>query len=171
MRFSPIFSLAVCTPVSGNTFGLLFTVTSFGESHGPALGCIADGCPPGLALTEADIQRDLERRRPGRSAIPASVGSRTKCVFCPESLRERPLAHRSCCWLRIRISAPRTMPRFGSCCARTTPTTPTCKSMDGGITGAAVAPLPGRPSPGWRRGRLPASTWSSNAASRCGAAW
>ena len=67
MRFSPIFSLAVCTPVSGNTFGLLFTVTSFGESHGPALGCIADGCPPGLALTEADIQRDLERRRPGRS--------------------------------------------------------------------------------------------------------
>jgi chorismate synthase len=53
--------------MSGNTFGKLFTVTTFGESHGPALGCIVDGCPPGLALDEEDIQRDLERRRTGRS--------------------------------------------------------------------------------------------------------
>jgi chorismate synthase len=53
--------------MSGNTFGKLFAVTSFGESHGPALGCIVDGCPPGLALTEADLQRDLDRRKPGKS--------------------------------------------------------------------------------------------------------
>jgi chorismate synthase len=53
--------------MSGNTFGKLFTVTSFGESHGPAIGCIVDGCPPGLALSEADIQPDLDRRRPGTS--------------------------------------------------------------------------------------------------------
>ncbi len=53
--------------MSGNTFGKLFCVTSFGESHGPAIGCIVDGCPPGLALSEADIQPDLERRRPGKS--------------------------------------------------------------------------------------------------------
>lgn len=53
--------------MSGNTFGKLFTVTSFGESHGPALGCIIDGCPPGLAITEADIQADVERRRSGTS--------------------------------------------------------------------------------------------------------
>jgi chorismate synthase len=53
--------------MSGNTIGKLFTVTSFGESHGPALGCIVDGCPPGLALSEADIQRDLDRRKPGTS--------------------------------------------------------------------------------------------------------
>ena len=53
--------------MSGNTFGTLFTVTSFGESHGPALGCIVDGCPPGLMLTEEDIQRDVERRRSGNS--------------------------------------------------------------------------------------------------------
>ena len=53
--------------MSGNTFGKLFTVTSFGESHGPALGCIVDGCPPGLDLTEADLQRDLDRRKPGKS--------------------------------------------------------------------------------------------------------
>ncbi len=53
--------------MSGNSFGKLFTVTSFGESHGPALGCIIDGCPPGLELTEADLQKDLDRRKPGTS--------------------------------------------------------------------------------------------------------
>jgi chorismate synthase len=53
--------------MSGNTIGKLFTVTSFGESHGPAIGCIVDGCPPGLALTEADLQEDLDRRKPGTS--------------------------------------------------------------------------------------------------------
>ncbi len=53
--------------MAGNTFGRLFAVTSFGESHGPALGCVVDGCPPGLALTEADLQTDVERRRSGTS--------------------------------------------------------------------------------------------------------
>jgi chorismate synthase len=53
--------------VAGNRFGALFTVTTFGESHGPALGCIVEGCPPGMALNEADIQQDVERRRPGKS--------------------------------------------------------------------------------------------------------
>ena len=53
--------------MSGNTIGKLFTVTTFGESHGAALGAIVDGCPPGVALSEADLQRDLDRRRPGSS--------------------------------------------------------------------------------------------------------
>ena len=53
--------------MSGNSIGKLFTVTSFGESHGPAIGCIVDGCPPGLALSEADLQADLDRRKPGTS--------------------------------------------------------------------------------------------------------
>ncbi|MEO7241393.1 MAG: chorismate synthase [Variovorax sp.] len=53
--------------MSGNTFGTVFAVTNFGESHGPAIGCVIDGCPPGMELTEADIQRDLDRRRPGTS--------------------------------------------------------------------------------------------------------
>ncbi len=53
--------------MSGNTFGRIFTVTTFGESHGRALGCIIDGCPPGMELSEADIQGDLDRRRPGRN--------------------------------------------------------------------------------------------------------
>ncbi len=53
--------------MSGNTFGTLFTVTTFGESHGPAIGCVIDGCPPGMELSEADIQPDLDRRKPGTS--------------------------------------------------------------------------------------------------------
>ncbi len=53
--------------MAGNTFGQMFTLTTFGESHGAALGAVIDGCPPGLPLSEADLQRDLDRRRPGRS--------------------------------------------------------------------------------------------------------
>jgi len=54
-------------PMSGNTFGRLYCVTSFGESHGPAIGCVVDGCPPGLELDTNDIQRELDRRKPGTS--------------------------------------------------------------------------------------------------------
>jgi len=53
--------------MSGNSFGKLFSITSFGESHGPALGCVVDGCPPGMPLSEEDLQRDLDRRKPGQS--------------------------------------------------------------------------------------------------------
>ncbi len=53
--------------MSGNSFGKLFTLSGFGESHGPAIGCIVDGCPPGMELSEADIQGDLDRRKPGQS--------------------------------------------------------------------------------------------------------
>ncbi len=53
--------------MSGSTLGKLFCVTNFGESHGPAIGCVVDGCPPGMELSAADIQRDLDRRKPGTS--------------------------------------------------------------------------------------------------------
>ena len=53
--------------MSGNTLGTLFAITSFGESHGPAIGCVVDGCPPGMELSVADLQPDLDRRRPGTS--------------------------------------------------------------------------------------------------------
>src|SRR4030066_58462 len=53
--------------MSGNTFGKLFSITSFGESHGPAIGCVVDGCPPGMALSAEDIQYDLDSRKPGTS--------------------------------------------------------------------------------------------------------
>ena len=53
--------------MSGNSFGKLFTVTTFGESHGIAIGGVVDGCPPGLEITEEDLQIDLDRRKPGTS--------------------------------------------------------------------------------------------------------
>ena len=53
--------------MSGNSIGKLFVVTSYGESHGPAIGCVVDGCPPGLALGVEDLQPDLDRRKPGQS--------------------------------------------------------------------------------------------------------
>jgi len=53
--------------MSGNSFGKLFTVTTFGESHGIAIGGVVDGCPPGLEITEEDLQVDLDRRKPGTS--------------------------------------------------------------------------------------------------------
>src|SRR4030095_6186102 len=53
--------------MAGSSLGTLFRVTNFGESHGPAIGCVVDGCPPGLELSEADIQPELDRRRPGTS--------------------------------------------------------------------------------------------------------
>ena len=62
-----IFQFILNKIMSGNTFGLLFAVTTFGESHGPAIGCVIDGCPPGLVLSESDIQPDLDRRKPGTS--------------------------------------------------------------------------------------------------------
>ena len=55
--------------MSGNTFGELFKVTTFGESHGKALGCIIDGCPPNIELNEGDIQHELNRRKPGQSDV------------------------------------------------------------------------------------------------------
>jgi len=65
--YNEFFFLFLPARMSGSTFGELFRVTNFGESHGPAIGCVIDGCPPGMALTEADIQVDLDRRRPGTS--------------------------------------------------------------------------------------------------------
>ena len=53
--------------MSGNSFGKLFTISTFGESHGLALGAVVDGCPPGIPLTEEDLQADLDRRKPGTS--------------------------------------------------------------------------------------------------------
>ena len=63
--------------MSGNTYGKLFTVTTAGESHGPALVAIVDGCPPGLVLSLEDLQRDLDRRKHGTSMMADDVGSIT----------------------------------------------------------------------------------------------
>lgn len=74
--------------MSHNTFGHLFRVTTWGESHGPALGCVVDGCPPGIRFTQADIQADLDRRKPGQSRLSPSVASPTRSGSCPAYSRK-----------------------------------------------------------------------------------
>ena len=55
--------------MAGSSFGTLFRISTWGESHGPAVGCVVDGCPPGIAISREEIQADLDRRRPGQSRI------------------------------------------------------------------------------------------------------
>lgn len=78
--------------MAGNSIGQLFRVTTFGESHGLALGCIVDGVPPGIELTEADLQHDLDRRLRGLLATPRSVASRTRSKFFPAFSKAAPPA-------------------------------------------------------------------------------
>ena len=78
--------------MSGNSFGSFFRVSTFGESHGPALGCVIDGCPPGLPLSEADLQFDLDRRKPGRVNTQPSGGRAILFRYCPAFLKASPRA-------------------------------------------------------------------------------
>jgi chorismate synthase len=73
--------------MSGNTFGTLFCVTNFGESHGPAIGCVIDGCPPGMLLSEADIQHDRIAAAPAPAAMSRSATSPTRWRSSPACTR------------------------------------------------------------------------------------
>ena len=81
--------------MSLNTFGHLFRVTTWGESHGPALGATVDGCPPGITLTEADIQPWLDRRKPGQNQFTTQRQEADRCASCRASSRGAPPARRS----------------------------------------------------------------------------
>lgn len=83
--------------MAGNTIGQLFRVTTFGESHGLALGCIVDGVPPCIPLTEADLQHDLDRRRHGTSRYTTQRRERIKSKFSPVFLKVLLLAPASDC--------------------------------------------------------------------------
>ncbi len=83
--------------MAGNTIGQLFRVTTFGESHGLALGCIVDGVPPGIPLTEADLQHDLDRRARVPRVTPRSVASRIRSKSSPASSKALPPGPVSVC--------------------------------------------------------------------------
>ena len=76
--------------MAGNTFGKIFTLTTFGESHGTALGCILDGCPPGLEISESDIQKELDKRKPGSSKYTTQRKEEDKVEILSEFLKEKP---------------------------------------------------------------------------------
>ena len=80
--------------MSGNSIGKSFTVTTFGESHGKALGCIIDGCPPGITISEQDIQVELDKRRPGSNAFTTQRSEKDRFKFSQVFLKGKPQAPR-----------------------------------------------------------------------------
>ena len=81
--------------MSYNTFGKMFRFTTWGESHGPAIGCIVDGCPPNVEIKESDIQKDLNRRKPGQSKYTTQRKEDDKYRSCQVYLRVSLQAHLS----------------------------------------------------------------------------
>ena len=79
--------------MSFNTFGKIFRFTTWGESYGPAIGCVIDGCPPNIPISEKDIQRDMDRRRPGKSKLQRREKRQIKLLSCLECLRVGQLEH------------------------------------------------------------------------------
>ena len=149
--------------MSGNTIGALFRVTTWGESHGPAIGAVIDGCPPRLDLSEADIQEELDRRRPGTlpSASPRQEADRVeilsgvfegKTTGTPISLMIRNSDAESAAY----EGSPRSLP------ARPRGLSPTRRSTGSGTTGAAAAPRAGRR----RAGSPPAPSPARSSAGR-----
>ena len=67
--------------MSFNTFGKIFRFTTWGESHGPAIGCVIDGCPPNIPLLEKDVQKDMDRRRPGQSKFTTQRKESDKVII------------------------------------------------------------------------------------------
>jgi len=152
--------------MSGNSFGKLFTITSFGESHGPALGAVVDGCPPGLALCEEDLQRDLDRRKPGQSRYTTqrreadqvrilSGVFEGKTTGTPIGLLIENTDQRSKDYSKIKdrfrpwsgtsIRRAATTRASRTSTGRATPTTPTTRATGSGTTAAVAAPRPGKP--------------------------
>ena len=143
--------------MAGDTYGRLFTVTTFGESHGPAMGCVVDGCPPGLPLAESDIQRDLDRRRPGRSRHVTQRNEPDQVKILSGVFEGARPAPPSDCWWRTSISAAATTRRSRTASGPGTPTTRISRSTAFATTAAAAARRRARRSCAWRPARSRAS--------------
>jgi chorismate synthase len=128
--------------MSGNTFGTLFAVTNFGESHGPAIGCVIDGCPPGMELSEADIQPDLDRRRPGTSRHVTQRQEADKVEILSGVYEGRTTGTPICLLIRNTDQRSKDYSEIARSSAPATPTTPTCRSTACATRAAAAAPRP-----------------------------
>ena len=129
--------------MSGSTFGELFRVTNFGESHGPAIGCVIDGCPPGMALSEADIQPDLDRRRPGTSRHVTQRNEADKVEILSGLYEGLTTGTPIALVIRNETRAAATTPICSTPFAPATPTTPTGASTACVIRAVAAAPRHG----------------------------
>lgn len=120
--------------MSGNTFGQLFTLTSFGESHGPAIGGVVDGCPPGLSLSEADLQLDLDRRKPGTSKFVTQRKEDDEIEILSGVFEGKTTGAPIGLLLEIKINVARIIRKLKKHLDRGMQTLPTNKNMALGIT-------------------------------------
>ena len=148
--------------MAGNTIGQLFRVTTFGESHGLALGCIVDGVPPGIPLTEADLQHDLDRRRPGTSRYTTQRREPDQVKILSGVFEG--VTTGTSIGLLIENTDQRSQD-YGAIkdvSARDTLTTPTSRNMACATIAAAVVPLRVKPPCAWPQGRLPRNSSPRN---------
>ena len=125
--------------MAGSSLGKYFRITNWGESHGPAIGTVVDGCPPRLELAEGDIQAELNRRRPGQSAMTTPRAEADQVQILSGVFRGRPPAHRSPCSSRAPTPSARTMMRSRTPSAPAMPTSPTRPSTVSAIRLAVAA--------------------------------
>ncbi len=151
--------------MSGNTFGKLFTVTTAGESHGPALVAIVDGCPPGLELDLQDLQRDLDRRKPGTSRHTTQRQEADEVEILSGVFEGKTTGASIGLLIRNTDQKSKDYSAIRTCSVRLMPITPTTTSTVFAITAAAAAVRHGKPPCAWQRGRLPRNTWQPRASS------
>lgn len=145
--------------MSGNTFGKLFTVTTFGESHGPALGAIVDGCPPGLPLSEADLQHDLDRRRPGSSRHTTQRKEPDQVRILSGVFEGKTTGTSIGLLIENTDQRSNDYSKSKSSFGQRMRITPTTINMATVTTAAVGAPAPVKPLCEWRQGRLPRNIW------------
>lgn len=152
--------------MAGNTIGQLFRVTTFGESHGLALGCIVDGVPPGIPLTEADLQHDLDRRRPGTSRYTTQRREPDQVKILSGVFDG--VTTGTSIGLLIENTDQRSQD-YGAIkdvFVQAMPTTPTSRNTACVTTVAAGVRPRAKRQCAWRPGRLPKNTWRKNSASK-----
>ena len=160
-----------------NTFGHLFRVTTFGESHGPAIGCVVDGCPPGICLSEADIQPFLDKRRPGHSRFtsqrrePDAVKILLVCSQTPQPARRSRRVRPSGCDRETVDQRSKDYSEITDTSSLATRTTPMTSSTGSATTAAVAASPPARPQRGLRLERLHARSLGNEGAGGRSSRW
>lgn len=152
--------------MAGNTIGQLFRVTTFGESHGLALGCIVDGVPPGIPLTEADLQHDLDRRRPGTSRYTTQRRESDQVKILSGVFEGVTTGTSIGLLIENTTSVLRIIVRLRTFSVQVMPITPMNKNTACAIIAAVDVLPPVKPLCAWRQGRLPKNISPRNLALR-----
>ena len=153
----------------GNSFGQLFRITTFGESHGAGIGCIIDGCPPGLPLAEADIQPDLDRRRPGPSRHVTQRREADQVEILSGVFEGAPPARPLPSSSATPTNAAATTATLPNNSAPAMPTTPIGTNTASATIAAAAGAPPAKPPPAWLPAPWPKNGCASSSAPKSSA--